>query len=61
MKEKRLYAKDMPCCECGKIDDENRFFPAFDPDIPSYPYCRKHLDEVKFRLLIKIQKLNEKA
>lgn len=42
-------AKDHECVECG--ERAVVFFPAFDPDIPSYPYCRKCVDKKKIELL----------
>jgi len=44
-------AKDCKC-KCGK--QAVCFWPVFDPDIPSYPYCRKCVEEAKERLLLKI-------
>lgn len=32
-----MEAKDCKCCKCGK--QAVAFYPCFDPDIPSYPYC----------------------
>lgn len=49
MKEELKYAKDFKCCNC-----ENQavcFYPIIDPDIPSKPYCRKCVDEMKYRIL----------
>ena len=51
------YAKDKKCCKCG--EQAVAFFPVFDPDIPSYPYCRKCLDKVKLELLIKLNQIDE--
>ena len=47
-----MKAKDYKCIECGKKSDV--FYPAVDLDIKSYPYCRKCVDEIKLRLLIKL-------
>lgn len=44
-----IQAKDCKCEDCGK--QAVAFFPACDPDIPQYPYCRKCLDERKMRLI----------
>ena len=38
-----MEAKDCKCCVCGK--QAVAFYPAIDPDIPSYPYCADHLEE----------------
>jgi hypothetical protein len=46
------YAKDCKCYECGK--KAVCFWPAVDPDIPSYPYCRKCVDQAKYRVMIKL-------
>ena len=48
-------AKDQKCIKCNK--QAVAFFPAFDPDIKSFPYCRKCLDEVKLFLIIKLNDL----
>ena len=39
------------CVECGQ--PAVAFWPLIDPDIPTYPYCRKCLDKAKIELLIK--------
>jgi hypothetical protein len=49
---KTIKASDCKCCECGK--EAVAFFPAFEPDIPSFPYCRECLDKAKLELMIKI-------
>ena len=51
-KKEIVYAKDCKCCVCGA--QAVAFWPACDPDIPSYPYCRKCLDKEKRNLFIKI-------
>lgn len=33
----KMNASECKCCECGK--QAVAFYPAVDPDIPSYPYC----------------------
>jgi len=45
-------AKDCKCTDCG--EQAVAFWPACDPDIKSYPFCRKCLDKVKIEVLIKI-------
>lgn len=52
------YAKDYKCCEC-KTEQAVTFFPVCDPDIPSYPYCKKCLDKVKVKLLIELNKIDK--
>lgn len=47
-----MKASECTCVECNS--QAVAFFPAFDPDIQSYPYCRGCLDEVKINLLIKL-------
>jgi len=54
----KVYAKDTICCVCGK--QAVAFFPVCDPDIRPYPYCRKCLDEEKAKLLIELNKIDEK-
>ena len=43
-----MKASECKCCECGK--QAVAFYPFFDPDIPSYPYCRECLDKAKMEL-----------
>ena len=45
-----INASDCKCCKCG--NQAVAFWPAFDPDIQSYPYCREDLDKAKNELLI---------
>lgn len=49
-----IQAKDKKCTDCK--NNAVAFFPVFDPDIPSYPYCRKCLDTRRISLLIAINK-----
>jgi NAD-dependent SIR2 family protein deacetylase len=53
MKEKTLKAKNCKCIKCG--EQAVAFWPI-EPDIKSYPYCRKCLDEIQIKLLLKIYK-----
>ena len=52
------YAKDYKCCEC-EIEQAVAFFPVCDPDIPSYPYCKKCLNKGKVKLLIELNKIDK--
>ncbi len=52
MKEKLYYAKDMRCCVEGCKKKSVCFWPMIDPDIPHHPYCRKHVDEAKEKVLM---------
>lgn len=47
---KIIEAKDCKCVECGK--QAVAFWPTFDPDIKSYPYCRECLDKIKLEFLM---------
>ena len=47
-----MKASECKCCRCGK--QAVAFWPCFDPDIPSHPYCRECLDKEKMELFIKI-------
>lgn len=61
MSDKLVKASDCKCCECG--EQAVAFWPVIDPDIPSYPYCRKRLDKAKgelIRMLLEIDKKYEK-
>lgn len=53
----KVYAKDQKCCKCG--EQAVAFFPVCDPDIQSYPYCQKHLDEARTGIFNEIEKLNK--
>lgn len=46
-----MKATECKCVECGQ--PAVAFWPLIDPDIPTYPYCRKCLDKAKIELLIK--------
>lgn len=45
-----MKASECKCVECGR--QAVAFFPVFDPDIPSYPYCRECLDKAKMELAV---------
>ena len=45
-----MKAEECKCVMCGK--QAVAFFPIIDPDIPSHPYCRKHLNEAKLELAV---------
>ena len=47
-----VRATDCKCCVCGK--PAVAFWPCIDPDIPSNPYCRKCLDDAKWKLITRI-------
>ena len=47
------HAKDYKCSDCGKQAEV--FFPCVDPDIPSYPYCKKCANERKMKLIMKLK------
>ena len=49
-----IKAEESKCVRCDA--PAVAFFPAFDPDIPSYPYCRRCLDDIKLKLMIEIYK-----
>ena len=44
------------CCKCNQ--PAVAFWPAIDPDIESFPYCRKCLDRVQLKLLIEMEELS---
>lgn len=58
MSDKLVKASDCKCCVCGA--QAVAFWPFCDPDIPSYPYCRKCLDEAKGELLRELLNIDEK-
>ena len=43
------HAADCKCIVCGK--QAVAFWPVFDIDIPSHPYCRQCLDQKKLELM----------
>lgn len=47
-----MKASECKCCECGK--QAVAFYPVFDPDIPSYPYCQECLDKAKMELAMRL-------
>ena len=52
LKRLKMKASECKCRECGKR--AVAFWPVYDPDIPSYPYCRECLDKMKMELARKI-------
>ena len=58
MSDKLVKASDCKCCECG--EQAVAFWPCYEPDIPSYPYCRKCLDKAKQELMMQLLKIDEK-
>jgi len=55
MPEEKVLAKDCKCVDCGK--KAVCFWPVCDPDIPSYPYCRKCVDDRKDKLMLELSKI----
>jgi len=53
-KTKVIYAKDCKCNKCGR--SAVAFWPNIDPDIPRKPWCRKCLDEAKFKVMQRLTK-----
>lgn len=51
-------ASDEKCCVCGK--QAVAYWPVFEPDIPSYPYCRECLDKEKKELMFKLLEIDKK-
>jgi hypothetical protein len=58
MSDKLVKASDCKCCECG--EPAVAFWPVIDPDIPSYPYCRKCLDKAKAKLMMELLEIDKK-
>jgi hypothetical protein len=57
MSDKLVKASNCKCCECG--EPAVAFWPFIDPDIPSYPYCRKCLDKAMGELLRQLFDIDE--
>jgi late competence protein required for DNA uptake (superfamily II DNA/RNA helicase) len=55
---KVIKAKDLKCCDC-KTKQAVAFWPCFDPDIPSHPYCRDCLEKRKTDLMIKLYEIDK--
>jgi len=53
-----MKASDCKCVKCGEI--AYAFWPVVDPDIPSYPYCKKCLEEQKLKLWLDLDKDSKK-
>lgn len=53
-----MKASECKCINCGK--QAVAFWPVFDPDIPSHPYCRECLDKEKRELMIKLNEIDNK-
>ena len=53
-----MKANEHRCIECGQ--QAVAFWPVIDPDIPSYPYCRKCLDKAKEKMIVEIIKYMDK-
>ena len=45
----------MKCCKCN--NKAVCFFPACDPDIPSYPFCRKCVEKEKIKITMALMKI----
>lgn len=52
----KINAKDCKCVECGI--QAVAFWPVFDPDIKSRPYCRECLVKAQNELLILLHEGN---
>lgn len=46
------HANEFKCVECD--EPAVAFWPVIDPDIPSSPRCRKHLDRAKNEVLTRL-------
>ena len=52
-----IKASDLKCSDCK--NQAEVFFPVFDPDIPSYPYCRECVEKRRIKLIIDLSKLDD--
>lgn len=52
----RVKASDCKCNVKGCNEQAVAFWPCIDPDIRSFPWCRKHLDEELNRFLVEMHK-----
>lgn len=51
-------ASDEKCCVCNK--QAVAYWPVYEPDIPTYPYCRECLDKAKRELMVKLMEIDKK-
>lgn len=54
-KDGKVFAEDYYCVGCYSLGREVRaevFWPAMDPDVRSFPYCRSCVDYQEMKLLI---------
>lgn len=56
MAQDKISAKDYKCCICGKQAEV--FWPVFDPDIPSNPYCKECLEKERIRMILELERNN---
>lgn len=56
---RKVKARDNYCCQKGCGEKAVAFWPCFDPDIRSFPYCRSHLDKAKLDLMIALSDLEQ--
>jgi hypothetical protein len=51
----KVHAGDYYCVRCYSDKKENGaevFWPAFDPDVRSFPYCRPCVDYLKLKMMV---------
>lgn len=53
-----MKASQHKCIECGQ--QAEAFWPSIDPDIPTFPYCNKCLDDIRTRMIIELDKILKK-
>jgi len=49
-----MSKKRIKCFYPGCDKDAVCRWPAIDPDIPSHPYCREHVEELKMKAMMEI-------
>jgi hypothetical protein len=52
-----VEASECKCIVCGK--QAVAFWPVCDPDIEEHPYCRKCLDEAKYKLTLALVNIDK--
>ena len=62
MKEQKELrrAKDYKCSSSKCDNQAEVFYPVFDPDIPSYPYCRKCVRKLQLELLKSLDDIDKR-
>lgn len=59
----KLYASDYYCVRCYQDKKEvpaEKFFPIIDIDIPSFPHCKKYIEELTIQYFLRVNDADKK-